>query len=246
MYLRERILVESLAAVSALFEPMRDCKAPYWGPVWSLRQHYFRSGLPWRGGGEKAHERALGSCVRSGWVKRRKGGQKTVATKLSESGLAEAWKLIGVGSDVPLVVTREVARLGGVGWVAEVDFTGGVGWGDGRQSELKIIQDLHSPALVCGWLESNSDVKGRVAYRLTRRGLAAIRKADGEKAVEATELPEPKSDPDALSVFARAYMEAITWLNGSTAISTDTRGQIGECPLSMSIWDYESACQGDS
>src|SRR4051794_7530420 len=121
MTLTHTILIESLAAAAALHEPLRDPEAKYWAATWVLRRHFGEVGLPYRGRGDREHERALARAVGAGLVIRSRGVRKTLGVRLTRAGLARAWELVGVGADDALVVAREVARRGPGGrWVAEV------------------------------------------------------------------------------------------------------------------------------
>lgn len=234
-----QILVESLAFADALFEPIRDPMVEYWAAVWVLRWRYAERGLPYRGGGSKDSERALTELVKAGLVVRRRAVQKTIGIRLTPSGLAEAWRLIGVGPDDALVVTREVHRLGsGRRWVPEVRFNQGRGWGDGHQADLKSVCRFHLPALTAGWIESQCDSFGRVGFRTTRGGLDAMVEAETSFSsdVNAGHSRPPEAAPDVVELYVGSYAESIAWLNAQTDVSVDSRGEIGNLPLPTSAW----------
>jgi hypothetical protein len=129
--------------------------------------------------------------------------------------------------------------------VRETRFTdGGVGWGDGRQDELKAVQNFHAPALVAQWIETNSDVCGRVGYRTTEAGLAVLagsKTAPSPNGKACLEPPEP--DQECFEVYSRCYRESIAWLSGQSAVSVDGRGAVGEIPLSAAVWGTEELLQ---
>jgi hypothetical protein len=240
MTFAQQILVECLASADALHEPIRNPHIDSWAATWVLRKRYPRQGLPWRAGGDKERERNLTELVQDGFVKRRRAQRKTIAVMLTFSGLAEAWRLIGVGPDDAHGVLREVNRLGpNRRWVAEIKFSGGYGWGDDRQQVLKLVQTSHAPALTAQWVESSCDTHGRVGYRVTALGLdvlvkSALSPSGNGRADHVAEPPEPNDD--AIKAYAAAYAEMIVWLDAQTNILVDARGEIGAIPLSASIW----------
>ena len=237
MTLVQEILVESLAFADALHEPIREPMASHWPATWVLRWRYPRCGLPWRGGGDKRHERALTEAVKGGWLVRRRASRKTIGVRLTTSGLAEAWRLIGVHPHTALIVTRECARLGpDRRWVAEIHFNRGKGWGDEHASSLKEIQAFHRHARTSGYIDSNCDSHGRVGYRCMEIGRSALAEAARQNghADPGEEVPEP--DPETLELYDRSYMESINWLNSQTNVSVGARGEIGQIPLPTSAW----------
>src|SRR5205814_2231851 len=108
MTLTDQILVEALAFANALWLPLRDPSADYWPATWVSRWRYAERGLPWRGRGDKEHERALGRAVDSGWLVRRRAARKTVGAKLTRLGLQEGWRLLGMGPGVDVMILEEV------------------------------------------------------------------------------------------------------------------------------------------
>jgi hypothetical protein len=124
----------------------------------------------------------------------------------------------------------------------------GRGWGDGCEGELKKVIARLRPALLLGWVESNCDVHGQVAYCVTELGQAALYKAalahsGNGQSDHAAEPPEP--DDDALEAYNIAYTDMIIWLDAQTNLSVDARGEIGEIPLSCAVWDDGSPEEPD-
>jgi hypothetical protein len=231
------MLIECLAFVHALFEPIRDPFAPSWAAIFRLRERYPLEGLPWRGGGEKEVERTLSGLVKGGLIVRHRAVRKTVGARLTEAGLAQAWKLLGIPADQASTVLREVNQLAPKGrWLAETRLNRGRGWGDGHQQELKMVVAFNLPALVMGWIESLSDVRGRVGYKVTAEGLRTLRAARG-KGSGKKEAPVPDPRPEVMKLYIATYRESLSWLDSRDEIAVDERGEIGPCPLSASTWD---------
>jgi len=230
----DKILVQALAFASALHEPLRDVRAPFWASTWRLRDVYRRSGSPYRGSAGMESSRALSELARDGLVVRRRGQRKTVGIKLTEAGLDATWRLVGRNPADALMVAGEVDRLGlGGRWVRETAFNHGRGWGDGFSAELKIVQAFHSPALVAGWMESNCDMLGRVGYRTTQAGREALVEDEGIHD-SGSEPPEP--DREVLDLFDQHYRESLNWLSSQDAASVGARGSIGNLPLPPTAW----------
>jgi hypothetical protein len=239
--LNQSIVVECLAQVDALFEPIRSPHSECWGATWVLRRRFARRGLPWYGGGDFERERSLHRLVAAGLLRRRKAVRKTIAAALTPEGYRKAWELVGVSPTAALELTRRVDQLGAGGrWVRETSFTGGMGWGDGNGEALKLAVVMMRPALTRQWVESNCDVFNHVGYRVTGAGLAALAEPaaaplDGNGQHGPADPPEP--DVEALEVYHVAYGEMIAWLDAQTSLSVDARGEIGAIPLSTAVWE---------
>jgi hypothetical protein len=236
--LNQAIVVETLARVDALHEPIRSPQSEAWAATHVLRRRFSKRGLPWYGGGDFERERALHKLVAAGLLRRRKAVRKTVAVALTPAGFIAAWQLIGVSPDAALELTRLVHRLGTGGrWVRETSLTGGTGWGDGNSQALKEAVVLMRPALARQWVESNCDMYNRVGYRVTEAGSAAlagpVAAPDGGNGRRGPVAPP---DLDAPEVYHAAYREMISWLDAQTALSVDARGEIGAIPLSTAEW----------
>jgi hypothetical protein len=240
MTLHDEILIECLAGVMALYGPIRDVDAPFWGATSVLRSRHGDEGLRWHAQGDKARERELTTLVRQGLMTRRRANRVTIAVKLSDSGLIEAWKLIGISPDRALETARWVNELGpGQRRVPEIAFLGKRKWGGIPPEELKGLEAWLAPSRVKGWTESNCDTHGRVAYRLTALGVQALQDAgkgpsDDGDSHQAEELPEPA--PEVWEVYHKAYAESLSWLNSLDAERVGARGEIGELPLSQAEW----------
>jgi hypothetical protein len=82
------------------------------------------------------------------------------------------------------------------------------------------------PAIVCGWVESLSDIEGRVYFRPTAEGLAAAYRPTPK-------LPEPPAYDDEANEWYHAENAA-----ARAALRTDssaTPGEIGIMPLPCSL-----------
>jgi hypothetical protein len=240
MTLVKEILVESLAFTDALFSPTRRPMAEHWAAVWVLRWRFGRDGLPWRGGGDKEHERALTEAVRAGWIVRRRASRKTIGVRLTPTGMQEGWRLIGIRGDAAARALEEVNRWGrGRQWVAEIAFTrGNKGWGDGHSAELLALEYRFLPALTVQWIESNSDVAGRLGYRVTEAGKEAL--STRQAPANGRAAGKKPADPAAVHAYDKTYMESVSWLHSQTNVSVGCPGEIGPIPLSASIW--HTAC----
>jgi hypothetical protein len=236
--LADSILIECLAGVTALFEPLRDWEAPYWAATCVLRWRYDRLGLPWRAAGDKERERALSNLVHRGLVARRRAASKTIGVRLTQTGLEHGWRLTGTPADNARVITEKVAELGPGGrWVPEIAFVGASNWGDDLKEELKSLQTFHAPALVRQWIESNADFHGRLAYRCTKAGLAALRKPETAPSTNGDgEAGSPEPEDEVMDVYLQAYSETINWLNTLDNDRVDARGEIGQIPLNVAEW----------
>ena len=225
MTLAQSILLDSLALADAVWWPIRTPGAPSWAAVWALRDRYRTQGVAYRGGGSKEHERALAEAVETGWLSRRRAARKTIGVRLTRDGLVEGWRLLGLGPFSDLVVAMELDRHSPPGaWVPEICLSDGLGWGDGREEELKIVERVNLPALTSGLVESNSTVRGHVAYRTTRAGRPAAPAGELDQ-------PDPESEPAAWEHYSRALRESLMWLDSQTAESVNARGEIGQIPL---------------
>ena len=236
MDLNGQILVESLALAEALWWPVRDPAASWWSAVWTLRWRYPERGMPWRGAGDKATERALTECIRAGWVVRRRAASKTIGALLTDSGLIEARKLIGCHPRADTVVRDEVLRHGPAGtWIPEIAFNDNRGWGDQNAAELKVIDATNVPALVAGLVESNCLLRGQVCYRTTG-------KARPDVPPETLAAAAPEADPEALAAYHRALREGFAWLAAQTNATVGARGEIGALYLpTMALVSYRDA-----
>lgn len=218
------LLATLLGGLHALHVPVRDPDHPAWPATWTARREYARRGLPWRAGGSKAAERLLARLARQGLVRRHRAAQKTVAVTLLHPGIDAASRLIGIDPiGEPAVFVRELLRLGGgrVKWIGETKLNNGRGWGDGRESELRIVEDSALPALCIGWAVSNADVHGHVCYRPTPDGRAAATAWSGP-------LDSPHAVPGALEAYGEALNDTLCFLRRPMERPRD----LGEIPLS--------------
>ncbi|MFG0243004.1 MAG: hypothetical protein ACF8R9_09480 [Phycisphaerales bacterium JB054] len=227
--------------------------APWRGP-WTgggpaaayLSRRAFRegAGLRWRHSGRDRDERdenveALGRLERAGLVYRRVERTKVVAILLHEPGIERACALARAPSGP---AARElcglVARCEGVEdrgflWVPEWTLAGtpprwaGCAGEAGRENRKRLAttEERAIPSLVHGWLESGSDLEGRVWYTLTDAGRAAL---DGP---EPDEPAGAEGDDDC----ALAWREGAHAMYGRMASAPRSEREIGLIPLPASL-----------
>lgn len=200
----DRILTRLAAAIDAIFLPVRRWDGAFPANVQAARRAYPGSGIRWESGEagaaeRKAAERDLAALVARGLIRVRRPHGRSVGVALTDRGDQVVRAIVGLpgveaslafvaavmarAPDVPL--SEHVISLYGRGWVCETDMNEGRGYGDGRQNELVAIEDRGLPALVRGWLESNSDGAGRVWYRVVKKPDARPLDALPEKATGA-------------------------------------------------------------
>ena len=219
------LLAKLLGECHALWLPLRAPMAPYWAAVWEIRRLYRQRGLPWRGQGDKEQARALTALVGAGLVRRVRGKEKTTGVILTTAGILRGGDLAGFVRNEAELFVSELLKHGEAGsWIPEICLTGGVGWGDSRQDELQAVEDTALQALALGYAESNCDVHGRVYYRVTPAGVAAVQEWDGS-------LPEPpEADPDTAAAYRDGFEGGLARLH---ALQRPHR-EVGEIPLSCS------------
>ncbi|MCX7424829.1 MAG: hypothetical protein NTW96_04280, partial [Planctomycetia bacterium] len=177
----------------------------------------------------KAMERAVGDLVAAGLVT--VGGKiRRNVVKLSEAGDWLARAIVGqpdAGEVYALVV--EVAGLGGGDddrWVSEFQLANVPNYRDEIHRKLIEVEDQALPALVRGWLESNSDRAGHAWYQLLPAGRRAL---EHPEPVEPPRLPD--GDPDARRFYIATVEDERERLR--TAKPGNPK-EIGEIPLSCS------------
>ncbi len=180
----DMLLVAVLGRVDAAFLPARQ-----WTPraraacIYEARRDYPKRGVLWRPGGNaserKRNERRLGVLEVRGEVERSRNTLRTNAVRLTDMGEARARALAGLpGWDCALATLDELARLAPPGkgvwetWLADVEWADTAD-ADARQM-LATVAEMALPALVRGWVVSNSTVQGHVHYALTAAGRAAL------------------------------------------------------------------------
>ena len=219
------LLARLLGECHALFVPLRNPFADHWPAVWEARRLYPRNGLPWRAGGSKEQARALTSLVGAGLVRRVRGKEKTVGVIVTKEGILRGGDLVGFGRNEAECFTAELLKYGPVGhWVPEVALNNGRGWGDGNQNELVVIEDTGLQALALGYVTSNCDVRGRIFYRVTPAGWAAVQVWDGSV------REPPEASQDAVESYRDGFETCLGRLHSLPRLARE----IGEIPLPAS------------
>lgn len=229
-------LVRVLAQADACFVPPRswgdwDPPSRLAGAAWLARRRLADGlGLPYRSmarsGAERiAALRLLEQAAGSGQlVVARQSGSLWPNVALTPAGeeyarcrailpsLREAFDLAA------RLKKRKPARSGG--WHAECDL---VRASAGRKLRLALfdLQLVALPGLRAGWLEANSDMHGRMHYRVAR---PPRRRPPWPTWPESTD----EEDVAAFKLYEAAYMEARAALR-----VVDTRGELGPLPLSV-------------
>jgi len=231
----DAVLVEVLAAVDAIWRPLRevDWSRPTPTVIYEHRVRFASRGLPWPGSGlgevgRKSTQRTLEGLASIGLVTLH-GREKRSSVRLTDRGDIFARALIGLAnvdaghrSLVEVIrLHREMVReiwLAGLSDYADTD--------DCRDA-LAVVQEDLMPALCRGWVKSNSDCHGRVWYSATALGRKVAR------------LPEPilpvglpEMDEDALDLYCVATAAYRTRLRHA---KPDCSSEIGFLPESCSI-----------
>jgi hypothetical protein len=230
------LLIRLLGQQDALFVPFRDAGASWWAAAWSARREYARTGLRWRGRARKQDERDLVRLAKKRLlVKVKKGSAKTLSIRLSDEGDRIARALAGIETfDAGVCSFEELRHLASVreengttlhgGWIPETDLSDGVGWGDGNQQELTVVQAVAMPALVRGWVESNCDSKRHVYYRNAVAG-EIVAEAMSHKVVL----------PSEVDGGAAIYDESLGESREALKMADAPAGEIGAIPLPDSM-----------
>lgn len=173
-------LLDLLAEVDALFEPIRDWSSTRRNAaIIKARRQFHERGIPFRTAGGTGSERTAATraadeleATKLVVFSRRRGRRTT--WKLSE---AEDWRLrwwthqAEVHEMALALFAVDVVSATLEGAICpEIRLTGGRGW-DGEPSEQLLgIEELLLPALVRDFVVSHSDHHGRVGYSLTDSG----------------------------------------------------------------------------
>jgi len=243
----ETTLVMILASTDGVWRPMRqlDWAARCGGTVSARRQEFRARGLAWEiSAGDEAQRKSGVRLVRrladKGLVELNSGQGKRLAVRLSDFGDSYARAL----ADLPSVVEShgQLSVILGLETTCRTDrYVRSLGalcfepWLLGKKNyeksddfavDLCLLQRSLLPGIVRGWVESKSDVAGRVYFQLTAVG----RKVASELApVLPQGLPEP--DAEAAGFYDEATVEYRERLRGMRPESSD----IGPCPLPCSI-----------
>lgn len=217
--IRRRIELGLLARTDALFMPFR--RQSRRTTVEQYRWRFRNGGLPMGfEAGDRSDERLqlrlLHELAAQGRVilTRPKAGRSALV-KLSEAADAEARRLAFYAGSLEtgwMTVERLLAHeaecdcchwdIGGRCWVRET-VLGDCEWGspDSVRS-LLAVQALAMPALVRGWVVSNTSIEGHAFYRVTAAGRAAM-----ETQPPAEPDPDEPADP-AAAAFYRERLDA--------------------------------------
>jgi hypothetical protein len=225
----ERLLVTLLARERALFRPFRE---PDWAKRtarWELQQQFRHHGLRWSAGGtgaeRKAAERQLAEIVAAGLIKAHgTRGRKTHLT-LTDRGRQVAAALCGApdGEDARQAVLRLLDFAPAGRLVSELLPAGLDAYAGDYQTPLYDFQYRALPALVLGWLETESDCYGRAAYLVTAAGKAAA------AAPPRPRRPDLRAVPELRGLLAAEYSAECARL---LTLSPTDRNQIAPIPLS--------------
>ncbi|MCX7424382.1 MAG: hypothetical protein NTW96_01890 [Planctomycetia bacterium] len=197
----ETIRIQILGLTDAAFCPMReaDWHPPAPGNIYHARHTYPTDGVrilvEGDGADQKRTERTVHDGIAMGLIVPTVKRLRRTGLRLTDLGDWLTRAIVGqpdAGEAYRLVV--EVARLGGDDdrWVSELTLAGVPGYSDGIKRKLVEVEDNALPALVRGWLESNSDRYGHAWYRLLPAGRRAL---EHPEPVEPPGLPD--GDPDA-------------------------------------------------
>lgn len=242
---QETALVDVLAAVDATFAPLRQ-----WKPrvrvtnVYEGRRDYPSAGVALRGGGkgaaQKRTERALDDLVQGGFVERIKNAVRTTGVRLTGAGEARARALCGLpGPACGVATVREVVaysdapdRPDGCPAGAWETWLAGVNWTDTQdraaRRELVFQEECALPALLRGWLEPNSTIKGHVLYTATEAGRAVAADPPPIKDVLAPDGVEP-----AEGLRERYYVTSKRASARFDTLTPQRAGEIGMIPAPL-------------
>ncbi len=234
-----RILIDLLAATDAVWSPLRVWSPPRPCNIHELRKRYGSGGIAWSSdqvsaAGRKASQRAIESLADRAIVIITRHAGRASLVRLSEHGDAIARRLTqeATGMSYATECLQRLARLAGKpgtgidGYVPETLATGTV-WGDGNEDVLGQFQFDILPALVRGWVVSETTVHGHAWYKLTDNGLGVV--AGHIEPPAFTDLPEPIMNGmslyfDSLDA-ARANIDAMAPLKA---------GELGFIPAAVS------------
>ena len=231
----KKVLVKLLSRELALFQPLRqrDWSDPHTTAArWELQRDFRTKGLPWTAGGDgsarKATEvltnelRKVGLVATAGRTKGRRvkltDRGRVVAEALADAPTrAEGWREV--------VVLLQFAKAGKL--VSELLPAGLKNYSDADyRTKLSDLQFAILPAVVAGWVETFSDIHGRVAYRVTLAGEAAAQE------------PQPPTS----SIAPDAAMDALFWAeyvaerDRLRQAQPSHESEIGAIPLSAGAW----------
>ena len=250
---RTSILVETLAATDAVWLPMRSWSRP--GPAnrYFARRDFATQGVPWASGGasetaRKSAQRGLEAAVEGGLVTIfRPRRIKALWAKLTAEGEAEARRLAGVPARYSAWVSMgELARhskrpaaaemMSDV-WVSERALLSSPDLGgDELRRELLLVEDLMLPALVAGFVESGSTIRGAVSYAISPRGWRWLDVCD-----EPSADLDGAYDPEAAALYARTLKDAFAQTRYRTPARTRVKSACCRCRARRPACGWQSA-----
>lgn len=235
----ERLLIHALAASDAALAPQRQWEPRRVGAIlYVRRQELAAQGVCLRRQTAsrtlRQHlARVLAELHAAAYIASKAvSGSKFLYVRLTDAGDQFARHLTGLpGIDCAAELTREIHRQRRKarpdGWLAEIHLADAAA---DLEAELQAVELMAAPALVRGWLESHSDLRGNAYYRLTAAGLVII----GRKATRPPAIVNPPAEqPDA----KRLYFEQLAAADANRQQPDDRREkrEIGRCALSVSV-----------
>jgi len=240
------LLVAILAKVDAVFQPLRTWEGKLPAVLHERRWDYLAGhGIPWHATGadeaeRKKHQRLLGDLADAGLITIIRSKAKTMRVALTDRGDETARRLAGcAGWQFGLASLAEIARrmdqqgftVRGTRWLPEIALAG-VEYGDaGFGGEIALTEELAGAALARGWIESNSDIQGRVSYHITKLG---------ENVLRSSPLPPECDGVEACPELIRLYER---WLDTEktalAGLSPKIPMEIGSMPLPASVEQRE-------
>lgn len=246
----ERVLVQVLADVDTVFEPIRT-----WKPQARVtnkceaREGYDSQGIKWRHPGDsaedrKAIQRALTHLSETGLLEVVKTGQRTRYLKLTLDGEQHARALVGLcGIGGAIVTLRRVQKLQNRFHQLNPDETGSGGvwetWlgnfehcDPGANAEMYAVASTALPALVHRWLSAASTLHGHVSYTVTDRGHDVLQ--------EPPEFIErPAIDTKTWTKWAKLYKaQRASERQALAKRKPQTVGELGAIPIPLPLSGY--------
>jgi len=194
-------------------------------------------GVPWASGGHgpaawKQGQRDLEALAGGGLVETaRPRGVKTLGVRLAADGMGKARRLTGLPSlgdswqaaHALGELSRRPAKWATDVWIAEARLAEPADFG---RLEMKLL-----PALVAGHVESGSNIRGRVSYKLTSAGWTWL-----------ADKPEPDGpdeyDADADAAYAEALRSALARLESAEVAEPR---ELGALPLPEALGGLRAA-----
>lgn len=236
-----RPLTRILAECDAAFLPVRKLRDGARHSAFEVRQVYVeRGGLVYTCGGSsadrKAAERQAGALEDAGLLEFVRARGRRAFVRLSSRGdwlaRAHCWPSMArtCGHEEMRVAMLCLAANHAAGYenegaVPEIALCGLEDWGPDAVDRLQTVEEALAPGLLRGFVTSNADVGGRVAYLLTDSGRAWL----DDPTLPPRDLP--KYSPEEGRRYTDEYVSAIKRLNSQSP----TDGEIW-IPLSAGLW----------